>query len=48
MTVTPGRFLILVAVVLFAVAGLGATIGSLTELDLACIAGAFFAAGHLV
>lgn len=34
MTVTPSRLLVLVAVVLFVLAGLGVTFGSLTELDL--------------
>lgn len=43
-----GRFLILVAVVIFVLAGFGATVGQFSELDLLAIGGAFFAAGHLI
>lgn len=45
---TPSRVLFLVATVAFALAGFGAHVGSLSELDLDSFGLAFFAAGHLV
>lgn len=37
MTVTPARLLVLVAVILFVVAALGVTLGSLNELDIVAL-----------
>ena len=48
MTVTPSRLLTLVAVILFVLAGLGVTLGSLGELDLVSIGLAFGFASFLV
>ena len=48
MPISPGRILILISVVLFAVAGLGGHVSTFSDLDLDSIGLGFFAAGHLV
>lgn len=48
MTITASFAFILAAVVIFILAAFGVTIGSLGELDLACLGLGLFAAGHIL